>query len=232
MYKGLDTYCGLSCAECEYREEFQCGGCVATQGHPFYGECELARCAQKNRVDFCGECKNFCCELLHRYSYDEKEGDEPKGARIERCRQAKAMLVQKAKVGTDPQGICGMHCEHCFQAQWCGGCRSNYACCSYRTLFPDGQCQNIVCSQEHGLDGCYDCENLMACEKGYYSHHFEYVAKASAIFIQRYGKECFRETMEKILASGGEYPKTFNNAGSLRAAVDILEQYRVQDDLF
>lgn len=30
MYKGMDSYCGLSCEECEYREEFHCGGCMAT----------------------------------------------------------------------------------------------------------------------------------------------------------------------------------------------------------
>ena len=89
MYKGMDSYCGLSCEECEYREEFHCGGCMATGGNPFYGPCELAACARRKKVNFCGECKDFCCEMLHRYSYDDEEGDDPKGARIERCRQMK-----------------------------------------------------------------------------------------------------------------------------------------------
>ena len=96
MYKGMDSYCGLSCEECEYREEFHCGGCMATGGNPFYGPCELAACARRKKVNFCGECKDFCCEMLHRYSYDDEEGDDPKGARIERCRQMKDYLVQRA----------------------------------------------------------------------------------------------------------------------------------------
>ena len=64
MYKGMDSYCGLSCEECEYREEFHCGGCMATGGNPFYGPCELAACARSKKVNFCGECKDFCCEML------------------------------------------------------------------------------------------------------------------------------------------------------------------------
>lgn len=136
MYKGMDSYCGLSCEECEYREEFHCGGCMATGGNPFYGPCELAACARRKKVNFCGECKDFCCEMLHRYSYDDEEGDDPKGARIERCRQMKDYLVQRAKAGTDPIARCGQHCTHCLQSQWCGGCRSNYACCSFGHTFP------------------------------------------------------------------------------------------------
>ena len=227
MYKGMDSYCGLSCEECEYREEFHCGGC-----NPFYGPCELAACARRKKVNFCGECKDFCCEMLHRYSYDDEEGDDPKGARIERCRQMKDYLVQRAKAGTDPIARCGQHCTHCLQSQWCGGCRSNYACCSFGTLFPDGQCENVVCSKQRGLDGCYECFDLPACSKGYYNIQTEYIAKVSAIFIQRYGKACFEETLKKAMDDGVAYPKGFNQTGSLRAAMELMEHYRMQDDLF
>lgn len=232
MYKGMDSYCGLSCEECEYREEFHCGGCMATGGNPFYGPCELAACACRKKVNFCGECKDFCCEMLHRYSYDDEEGDDPKGARIERCRQMKDYLVQRAKAGTDPIARCGQHCTHCLQSQWCGGCRSNYACCSFGTLFPDGQCENVVCSKQRGLDGCYECFDLPACSKGYYNIQTEYIAKVSAIFIQRYGKTCFEETLKKAMDDGVAYPKGFNQTGSLRAAMELMEHYRMQDDLF
>ena len=64
MYKGMDSYCGLSCEECEYREEFHCGGCMATGGNPFYGPCELAACARRKKVNFCGECKDFPCDTI------------------------------------------------------------------------------------------------------------------------------------------------------------------------
>ncbi len=228
--KGMDTYCGLVCAECEYRVQFNCGGCIATQGHPFYGECELAKCAQKKRVDFCGECKEFACELLNRYSFDENEGDG--GARIQHCRDVKNHLVAVARQGKDPMGRCGLHCEFCFQKEWCGGCRSEYPICSYGMLFDDKKCMNVECSKEYQLDGCYQCEGLASCEKGYFSIRMEYIAKASALFIQKYGKQDYVETLQKAIEAGYEYPRSFDAAGSVRAVLDILEKFRIQDDLF
>ena len=232
MDKGIDSYCGLCCGTCEYKEEFHCGGCIATGGHPFYGECELAQCARKKKVDFCGECKEFACTKLTNYSYDEQEGDEPKGARIERCKQIKAELVHKAREGKDPIGRCGHACDFCFQAQWCGGCRSDYNCCSYATLFEDKKCVNVECSKMRQMDGCYECDQLAVCEKGYYSVHMEFEAKAAALFIQKYGKECYRQTLIKALNDGMEYPKSFNDKGSVRAALQLYEKYRRQTDLW
>lgn len=75
------------------------------------------------------------------------------------------------------------------------------------TLFPDGQCENVVCSKQRGLDGCYECFDLPACSKGYYNIQTEYIAKVSAIFIQRYGKACFEETLKKAMDDGVAYPK-------------------------
>ena len=37
----ITTYCGLDCSLCDYKEPCQCGGCVATQGKPFHGYCDL-----------------------------------------------------------------------------------------------------------------------------------------------------------------------------------------------
>lgn len=59
-----------------------------------------------------------------------------------------------------------------------------------------------------------------------------YIAKVSAIFIQRYGKTCFEETLKKAMDDGVAYPKGFNQTGSLRAAMELMEHYRMQDDLF
>ena len=39
----IDTYCGLSCRECEYKQKCNCEGCKNTKGHPFHGQCELAQ---------------------------------------------------------------------------------------------------------------------------------------------------------------------------------------------
>ena len=79
---------------------------------------------------------------------------------------------------------------------------------------------------------CRVSGDLPACSKGYYNIQTEYIAKVSAIFIQRYGKACFEETIKKAMDDGVAYPKGFNQAGSLRAAMDLMEHYRMQDDLF
>ena len=81
----IDTRCGLHCAECEYREKNNCGGCIATQGHPFHGECPVAICCQNREICHCGECSELPCELLTQYSYDPVHGDKPAGARIRQC---------------------------------------------------------------------------------------------------------------------------------------------------
>lgn len=83
----IDTRCGLSCASCVFRESTGCGGCIATNGHPFHGECSVAICCQDKGLLHCGECPDFPCQMLHEYSFDDKHGDNPKGARIEQCKQ-------------------------------------------------------------------------------------------------------------------------------------------------
>lgn len=84
----IDTYCGLSCEGCDYKISHNCKGCIATQGNPFHGSCELAQCAKKKNKRFCGECEDFPCEIIMRYSYDKEQGDN--GARIERCKEIKS----------------------------------------------------------------------------------------------------------------------------------------------
>ena len=82
----IETRCGLICATCEYRERTGCGGCIATNGHPFYGECRLAVCCQEKGHLHCGLCPEFPCELLKEFSSDPEHGDNPHWARIEQCR--------------------------------------------------------------------------------------------------------------------------------------------------
>ncbi len=85
--KTIDSKCGLHCSICEYKSTYGCGGCIETNGHPFYGECSLAKCCQEKGVTYCGECKEFPCELLTKFSCDPEHGDTPKGARIEECKK-------------------------------------------------------------------------------------------------------------------------------------------------
>lgn len=83
----IDTRCGLRCEGCEWKEPCNCGGCVATNGNPFHGQCPVAVCCQDKGLVHCGECLDFPCDLLSQYSSDPEHGDNPPGARIEQCRK-------------------------------------------------------------------------------------------------------------------------------------------------
>lgn len=225
MHKPIDAYCGLSCEACVYREPTHCGGCITTLGNLFHGSCPLAECVQGRHIDFCGECGEFPCDLLTRYSHDETHGDTPKGARIERCRQIKAALVKEAREGLDPVSYCGHHCDYCLMSAWCGGCRSDYNGCSYATICADRVCPNVACATGRGLDGCTECDDLATCELGYYSKKGEVVAKATALFVKEHGKERYTKALRSAIDGGLEYPKSFDRAGSVESALGLLEQY-------
>ncbi len=85
--KIIDSRCGLHCSTCDYKRICGCGGCIETNGHPFYGECSLAKCCQNKCIKYCGECAEFPCELLTKFSCDPEHGDTPPGARIEECKK-------------------------------------------------------------------------------------------------------------------------------------------------
>lgn len=133
--------------------------------------------------------------------------------------KSERMLLQ------NPIGHCGHHCWFCFLAEHCTGCRSEYNCCSFATLFPDGVCPNTQCVSEKGIDGCYECTELSGCNRGYYGRGDEYVAKATALFIRKYGKQSFTETLKKAIESGEDYPKSFDVSGSVNNAMDLLTKY-------
>ena len=79
----IDTRCGLRCEGCEFIKSHSCGGCIATRGNPFHGECPVAVCCQNRGLTHCGECPELPCALLDEYSCE----DTPPGTRIEQCRK-------------------------------------------------------------------------------------------------------------------------------------------------
>lgn len=82
----VQSRCGLLCGDCTYKEANGCGGCIETNGHPFYGECSIAVCCQDKGYTHCGECDIIPCDKLYAYSYlDAEHGDNPPGARIATC---------------------------------------------------------------------------------------------------------------------------------------------------
>ena len=78
------SYCGLLCSTCDFVQSNGCKGCIATMGHPFYGECKIAGCAIAKGYQHCGQCPDMPCADLHEYSCGDGEHcDRPKGARLE-----------------------------------------------------------------------------------------------------------------------------------------------------
>ena len=75
-------------------------------------------------------------------------------------------------------------------------------------------------------EGCWFCTELDGCEKGYYGNQDEYVAKATAMFIRKHGKETYTEALRRAVEAGENYPKSFDAQGSVEAALRLLEQYR------
>ena len=109
----VQSRCGLLCNFCDFKEPYHCGGCIGTNGHPFHGECPVAKCCQGKGYTHCGECENLpgecadpgckkiddngfykcggckstSCDKLYPYSYkDPEHGDNPPGARIVVCK--------------------------------------------------------------------------------------------------------------------------------------------------
>lgn len=145
---------------------------------------------------------------------------------IEKYNESNAGLISEArKVLKNPVGHCGHHCDYCFLGEWCGGCRSDFNCCSFATISSDGICPNTKCVMEKGLNGCYECDELVDCNKGYYGRGNEYVAKATALFIKEYGEELYTVTLWKAIDSGVNYPKSFDLSGSVDKALTMLKKY-------
>ena len=107
-------------------------------------------------------------------------------------------LCQKARKGADPIARCGLSCNHCFLKEWCGGCRTAYNTCSDACRYPGKMCPNTSCCMEKGIDGCYECDSLIECKKGFYEYDDVNAVKAMALFIHKYGKKELLKTMDQL----------------------------------
>ena len=119
---------------------------------------------------------------------------------IEAMQRIKNRLCKLARKGVDPIAYCGFSCNHCFLSEWCGSCRTAYNTCSFATVSPDGKCPNAVCCQKKGIDGCYACDQLENCEKGFYtpSNDGANAARAQAMYIRKYGKKEFLKMHDRL----------------------------------
>ena len=152
------------------------------------------------------------------------EGPE-KDKRYENGAKWKAEIIEAARKDVEMIAYCGFSCNHCFLGEWCGGCRSVFSCCSYGTFHESGGCPNIKCCQEKGINGCYECNELKDCKKGFYKPDNDGAAacKAQAIFVQKYGKEKFLQVHDR-LHEVYDFKKTQEILGtSVEEGLKILE---------
>ena len=145
---------------------------------------------------------------------------------IEAMQRIKNRLCKLARKGVDPIAYCGFSCNHCFLSAWCGSCRTAYNTCSFATISPDGKCPNAVCCQEKGIDGCYACDQLETCEKGFYipSNDGANAARAQAMYIRKHGKKAYLKAHDR-LHEKYDFKKTQEILGQdWREGLRILEE--------
>ena len=153
------------------------------------------------------------------------EGEE-KNRRFQNGAKWKAEIVNAARKNVDMTAYCGFSCNHCFLGEWCGGCRSVFSCCSYGTFHESANCPNIVCCKEKKIDGCYECNELADCTKGFYKPDNDgaFACKAQALFIKKYGKEKFLQVHDN-LHKAYDFKKTQEILGkSIEEGLKILEK--------
>ncbi len=119
-------------------------------------------------------------------------------------------------------GYCGNHCEYCFFTE-CDGCKSAAPRCSYANLFEDKKCPNTVCCESKSFEGCWQCEKVDACNKGFFSSG-ENDAKAYALYIKKYGANLYTQTILKLIDKGYNYPRDFKNINDIDKIYEIFEQ--------
>ncbi len=145
---------------------------------------------------------------------------------IEAMCRIKNKLCQMARKGVDPIAYCGLSCNHCFLKDWCGGCRTVYNTCSYATCSPDGICPNAACCREKSLDGCWGCDELADCRKGFYAEGDVNAIKAMALFIRKHGKTELTAVLDRLHRQY-DFQKIQEILGeNLEQGLSILEQNR------
>ena len=83
----IQSRCGILCNECEYKNKV-CSGCLVIN-KPFWGDaCPVKSCCEIKKLEHCGFCESFPCDLLRQFSFDNKQGDN--GKRIEQCKMWKS----------------------------------------------------------------------------------------------------------------------------------------------
>ncbi len=76
--------CGVDCDRCERKVSVNCKGCT-NMSKPFWGgECGVKNCCELKKLNHCGECPDFPCEMEANMGVEQ--GFDPK-PRLENCKK-------------------------------------------------------------------------------------------------------------------------------------------------
>lgn len=59
-----ESRCGICCSTCERKDKVNCTGCVNMDKPYWGGQCGVKTCCEKKKIDHCGQCDSFPCEML------------------------------------------------------------------------------------------------------------------------------------------------------------------------
>ena len=84
----IKSRCGIVCDTEKCKEAFgvDCPGCLHIS-KPIWGDsCPVKDCCEGKKLDHCGECDDFPCELLNSFAFGKEHGSGD-GAMIEQCKE-------------------------------------------------------------------------------------------------------------------------------------------------
>lgn len=138
---------------------------------------------------------------------------------------SKQRMIRCVKDATEPVGVCTHHCEFCFLAQWCGGCRSSCNACSYATLSQDNVCPNVRCAGERGYRSCAQCPALLNCTVGVFHESNAATPKGTGLFVRRHGEQAYTQALSDAVQAGVNYAGDMDALNDPEQICALLEKY-------
>ncbi len=127
----------------------------------------------------------------------------------------------KIKNYIDSIAYCGLVCQLCHKREMCDGCRQGGNACLRNCAIAG--CYQKSCCLARGISGCFECDDLIACQAGIYASDNPKV-KAFAICIQEDGKERFVEYVSRNMEHGWSVEKGGNY--DYRSVEEVLSMLR------
>lgn len=79
----FESRCGICCNHCTGKEEANCYGCLKME-KPFWGgKCEVKSCCECKKLNHCGECLDFPCQMFMDMGKEQGYDYKP---RLENCK--------------------------------------------------------------------------------------------------------------------------------------------------